>query len=93
MSLIHLFLTFQRNISKSNNHILPSLLPVIGRLTQDDVIRHTLAHDAECWKAFLAAIVSKIRDSNQKHADHLLFGLVTGGQGLHLQNISNVTSQ
>lgn len=51
---------FQRNISKSNQHVLPPLISAVGCLARDDVIRHNFAHDPGCWKAFLFAIVSII---------------------------------
>ncbi|XP_077398204.1 tetratricopeptide repeat protein 12 [Festucalex cinctus] len=50
------FTTIMSNISKDNRHVVPSLLSAVGSLSRDDVIRHTLAHDAECWKAFLLTI-------------------------------------
>lgn len=53
---------FQRNIGMSNQHVFPSLVSAIGCLTQDYVIRHNLAHDPNCWTAFLIAIVSIITD-------------------------------
>ncbi len=53
---------FQRNISKSTQHVLPSLISAVGCLARDDVIRHSFACDPECWKAFLVAIVSIITD-------------------------------
>ncbi|XP_071353017.1 tetratricopeptide repeat protein 12 isoform X2 [Trachinotus anak] len=52
-SVIVPFTTILRNISKSNHHILPSLILAIGCLARDDVIRHKLANDPDCWKAFL----------------------------------------
>uniref|UniRef100_A0A3B4Y5J4 Tetratricopeptide repeat domain 12 n=1 Tax=Seriola lalandi dorsalis TaxID=1841481 RepID=A0A3B4Y5J4_SERLL len=55
-SVIVPFTTMLRNINKSNHHILPSLILAIGCLARDDVIRHKLSHDPECWKAFLVAI-------------------------------------
>lgn len=50
----------QRDIRKSNQHILPPLISSVDRLARDDTIRHSFAHDPECWKAFLAAIVSNL---------------------------------
>ncbi|KAG7513873.1 tetratricopeptide repeat protein 12 [Solea senegalensis] len=55
-SVIEPLTTILRNISESNRHVLPSLISAIGCLAQDDVIRHQLAHDSECWKAFLFSI-------------------------------------
>lgn len=49
---------FQKNFNTSNQHILPSLISGLGCLARDDVIRHKLAHDPDCWKAFLVAVVS-----------------------------------
>ncbi|XP_019743137.1 tetratricopeptide repeat protein 12 [Hippocampus comes] len=50
------FTTIMSNISMDNRHVVPSLLSAVGSLSRDDIIRHTLAHDTECWKAFLLAI-------------------------------------
>ncbi|XP_026196594.1 tetratricopeptide repeat protein 12 isoform X2 [Anabas testudineus] len=50
------FTTILRNISKSNQHVLPPLISAIGCLARDDVILHNLAHDPECWDAFLIAM-------------------------------------
>lgn len=47
-----------KNFNTSNQHILPSLISGLGCLARDDVIRHKLAHDPDCWKAFLVAVVS-----------------------------------
>uniref|UniRef100_A0A3Q3QD74 Uncharacterized protein n=1 Tax=Monopterus albus TaxID=43700 RepID=A0A3Q3QD74_MONAL len=54
-SVIVPFTTILRNSSKTNQHVLPSLISAIGCLARDDVILHNLAHDLECWKAFLVA--------------------------------------
>lgn len=54
--------TLQRNNDKSSHLVLPSLISAVGRLAQDEVICHDFAHDPECWKAFLIAIVSIITD-------------------------------
>ena len=63
----------QRDIRKSNQHILPPLISSVDRLARDDTIRHSFAHDPEFWKAFLAAIVSNfINQFLCKNATHLL---------------------
>lgn len=51
---------FQRNIYRSNQHVLPPLISAVDRLARDEVICHSFSHDPECWKAFLVAIVSVI---------------------------------
>ncbi|XP_077954406.1 tetratricopeptide repeat protein 12 isoform X2 [Gasterosteus aculeatus] len=55
-SVIVPFTTLLRNISKSNRPVLASAISVIGCLARDDVICHNLAHDPECWKAFVVGI-------------------------------------
>ncbi|KAM8903859.1 tetratricopeptide repeat protein 12 [Spinachia spinachia] len=55
-SVVAPFTTLLRNISESNRHVLASVISVIGCLARDDVIRHNLAHDPECWMAFVLAI-------------------------------------
>ncbi|XP_040902834.1 tetratricopeptide repeat protein 12 [Toxotes jaculatrix] len=77
------FATILRNISKSNRHVFPSLMSAIGCLARDDVIRHKLAHDPECWKAFRVAIR---QCSAHKYKDILytMLGLII--------NLSTITS-
>ncbi|XP_036927568.1 tetratricopeptide repeat protein 12 isoform X1 [Acanthopagrus latus] len=55
-SVIVPFTSVLENMDKSSHHVLPSLISAVGRLAQDEVIRHNFAHDPECWKAFLIAI-------------------------------------
>ncbi|XP_049431536.1 tetratricopeptide repeat protein 12 isoform X2 [Epinephelus fuscoguttatus] len=55
-SVIVPFTTILRNISESNQLLLASLISAVGCLVQDDAIRHSFAHDPECWKAFVVAI-------------------------------------
>ncbi|XP_073340609.1 tetratricopeptide repeat protein 12 isoform X2 [Pagrus major] len=49
------FTIILRNIDKFSQHVL-SLISAVGRLAQDEVLRHDFAHNPECWKAFLIAI-------------------------------------
>ncbi|XP_039987323.1 tetratricopeptide repeat protein 12 isoform X2 [Xiphias gladius] len=77
------FTTTLRNISKSNHHILPSLIAAIGCLARDDVIRQKLAHDPECWKAFLVAI-RQCRAYEYKEILYPMLGLII--------NLSTMTS-
>ncbi|XP_055003870.1 tetratricopeptide repeat protein 12 [Boleophthalmus pectinirostris] len=50
------FTTILTNINKSHQPVLPALLSAISCLARDDIIRHKLSHDLDCWKAFLVAI-------------------------------------
>ncbi|XP_041849923.1 tetratricopeptide repeat protein 12 [Melanotaenia boesemani] len=50
------FAKLLRNISKSSQHILQSVVSALGCLARDDVIRQSLAHDQQCWQALLEAI-------------------------------------
>lgn len=52
----------QRNIRRSNQHILPSLISVIGCLARDDIICTNMAHYPEYWEASLVAMVNLITD-------------------------------
>uniref|UniRef100_A0A8D3AXP1 Tetratricopeptide repeat domain 12 n=1 Tax=Scophthalmus maximus TaxID=52904 RepID=A0A8D3AXP1_SCOMX len=72
-----------RNISESNRHILPSLISAIGCLVRDNVIRHKLANDPECWKAFPVAI----RQCSSYEYKEILYPIL----GLII-NLSTVTS-
>ncbi|XP_062275468.1 tetratricopeptide repeat protein 12 [Scomber scombrus] len=74
-AVIEPFTATLRNISKSNQHILPSLISAIGCLTQDDVIRHNFANDPECWKAFLVAI-RQCSECGYKEILYPLLGLI-----------------
>ncbi|XP_049582906.1 tetratricopeptide repeat protein 12 isoform X2 [Syngnathus scovelli] len=74
--------TFQSNISEDNRHVVPSLLSAVGSMSQDEVIRYALAHDAECWKAFLLSI--QCLASSYKEILYPLLGLII--------NLSTVTS-
>nr|XP_046245406.1 tetratricopeptide repeat protein 12 isoform X2 [Scatophagus argus] len=82
-SVIFPFTTILRNISKSNQHVLPSLISAVGRLTQDDIICHSFARDPECWKAFVLAI----RQCSACEYKEVLYSML----GL-LINLSTITS-
>uniref|UniRef100_A0A669E095 Tetratricopeptide repeat domain 12 n=1 Tax=Oreochromis niloticus TaxID=8128 RepID=A0A669E095_ORENI len=75
--------TILKNVNTSNQHILPSLISGLGCLARDDVIRHKLAHDPECWKAFLVAVRTCIA-SEYREILYPLLGLI--------MNLSTVTS-
>ncbi|XP_045930581.1 tetratricopeptide repeat protein 12 isoform X3 [Micropterus dolomieu] len=77
------FTTILRNISKSNQHILPSLISAVGSLARDDVICHNFAHDPECWKAFLVAI-RQCSACGNKEVLYPMLGLII--------NLSTITS-
>ncbi|XP_061538032.1 tetratricopeptide repeat protein 12 isoform X1 [Phycodurus eques] len=77
------FTTIISNISTDNRHVVPSLLSAVDNLIGDDVIRHTLAHDAECWKGFLLGIKQCIASSYNEILYPLL-GLII--------NLSTLTS-
>ncbi|XP_057695772.1 tetratricopeptide repeat protein 12 isoform X1 [Corythoichthys intestinalis] len=77
------FTAIMTNISKDIQNVIPPLLSVVGSLIGDDVIRHTLVHHAECWKAFLLAIKQCIACSD-KDILYPLLGL--------LINLSTLTS-
>ncbi|XP_068575528.1 tetratricopeptide repeat protein 12 [Cebidichthys violaceus] len=80
-SVILPFTTLLRNISKSNQHVLASLISAIGCLARDDVICHSFAHDPECWKAIVVAIYSACE---YKEVIYPLLGLII--------NLSAITS-
>ncbi|XP_041797290.1 tetratricopeptide repeat protein 12 [Chelmon rostratus] len=82
-SVIMPFTTILRNISKSNLHVLPSLISAVGSLARDDVIRHNFAHDPECWRAFLVA-VKQCRACEYTEVLYLMLGLII--------NLSTITS-
>ncbi|XP_006795503.1 tetratricopeptide repeat protein 12 [Neolamprologus brichardi] len=75
--------TILKNVNTSNQHILPSLISGLGCLARDDVIRHKLAHDPDCWKAFLVAVRTCIA-SEYREILYPLLGLI--------MNLSTVTS-
>ncbi|XP_005720901.1 tetratricopeptide repeat protein 12 [Pundamilia nyererei] len=75
--------TILKNFNTSNQHILPSLISGLGCLARDDVIRHKLAHDPDCWKAFLVAVRTCIA-SEYREILYPLLGLI--------MNLSTVTS-
>ncbi|XP_044059236.1 tetratricopeptide repeat protein 12 [Siniperca chuatsi] len=77
------FTTILRNISKFNQHILPSLISAVGCLARDDVICHNFAHDPECWKAFLVAI-RQCSACEYKEVLYPMLGLII--------NLSTITS-
>ncbi|MEQ2295672.1 hypothetical protein AMECASPLE_016867, partial [Ameca splendens] len=43
------------NISKFNQNVLKSLISAVGFLAEDEVICRKLAHEQECWEAFVTA--------------------------------------
>ncbi|KAM9359056.1 tetratricopeptide repeat protein 12 [Symphorus nematophorus] len=82
-SVIVPFTTILRNINKSNQHVLPSLISAVGCLAQDEAIRHSFAYDPQCWKAFLDAI-KQCSACEYKKVLYPLLGLII--------NLSTVTS-
>nr|XP_057935961.1 tetratricopeptide repeat protein 12 [Doryrhamphus excisus] len=82
-SVVVPFAAIISNIGESNQHVLPMLISAVGSLMGDDVIRHALAHHAECWKAFLHAIKQCMARS-YKEILYPLLGLII--------NLSAVTS-
>ncbi|XP_034081403.1 tetratricopeptide repeat protein 12 isoform X4 [Gymnodraco acuticeps] len=82
-SVIVPFTTLLANISESNRQVLPSLISAVGCLARDDVIRHKLAHDPECWKAFVVAI-RQCSASDYKEILYPMLGLII--------NLSTITS-
>ncbi|KAF3847739.1 hypothetical protein F7725_020767 [Dissostichus mawsoni] len=82
-SVIVPFTTLLANISESNRQVLPSLISAVGCLARDDVIRHNLAHDPECWKAFVVAI-RQCSASDYKEILYPMLGLII--------NLSTITS-
>ncbi|XP_070826938.1 tetratricopeptide repeat protein 12 [Chaetodon trifascialis] len=82
-SVIMPFSTILRNISTSNQHVLPSLISAVGGLARDDIIRHNFAHDPECWRAFLVAI-KQCRACECTEILYLMLGLII--------NLSTITS-
>lgn len=52
--------SLQRNVGESSQHVLPLLIAAVDGLARDDIIRRSLAHDPDCWQAFLHAIVSSL---------------------------------
>ncbi|XP_061682610.1 tetratricopeptide repeat protein 12-like isoform X5 [Syngnathoides biaculeatus] len=88
-SVVEPFTKIISNISTENRHVVPSILSAVGILIGDDVIRHTLAHDAECWKAFLLGIKQCIGKSTStvSSKSEILYPLL----GLII-NVSTLTS-
>ncbi|KAI4815006.1 hypothetical protein KUCAC02_005173, partial [Chaenocephalus aceratus] len=82
-SVIVPFTTLLANISESIRQVLPSLISAVGCLARDDVIRHKLAHDPECWKAFVVAI-RQCSASDYKEILYPMLGLII--------NLSTITS-
>ncbi|XP_037632477.1 tetratricopeptide repeat protein 12 isoform X1 [Sebastes umbrosus] len=82
-SVIVPFIALLRNISESNRHDLASLISAIGRLARDNVIRHSFAHDAQCWRAFVVAI-RQCSACEYKEVIYPLLGLII--------NLSAITS-
>ncbi|KAK5868628.1 hypothetical protein PBY51_009625 [Eleginops maclovinus] len=82
-SVIGPFTTLLANISEANRHVLTSLISAVGCLARDDVIRHNLSHDPECWKAFVVAI-RQCSACDYKEIIYPLLGLII--------NLSTVSS-
>uniref|UniRef100_UPI0037E71761 tetratricopeptide repeat protein 12 n=1 Tax=Semicossyphus pulcher TaxID=241346 RepID=UPI0037E71761 len=82
-SVIAPFTAILKNISASNQHVLPSLISAVGRLARDDVIRRNFAHDPGCWKAFVVAI-KQCSVHDHKEVLYPLLGLII--------NLSTITS-
>ncbi|XP_061576307.1 tetratricopeptide repeat protein 12 [Cololabis saira] len=82
-SLVVPFTTMLKNISKSNQHVLPTLISAVGCLAQDNVIHQNLAHEQQCWEAFLAAF-KQCTASGYKEILIPLLGLIF--------NLSTITS-
>ncbi|XP_039677192.1 tetratricopeptide repeat protein 12 isoform X2 [Perca fluviatilis] len=82
-SVIVPFTKLLSNISKSNQHVLASLISAIGCLARDDVICHSFAHDQECWKAFVEAI-RQCSACEYKAVIYPMLGLII--------NLSSITS-
>ncbi|XP_061734521.1 tetratricopeptide repeat protein 12-like isoform X1 [Nerophis ophidion] len=75
--------TILSNIGEADRHVVPTLISAVGELIRDDVNRHALAHDAECWKAFLLA-VKQCMSCSFKEILYALLGLII--------NLSTLTS-
>ncbi|XP_078099860.1 tetratricopeptide repeat protein 12 [Sander vitreus] len=82
-SVIVPFTKLLSNISKSNQHVLASLISAIGCLARDDVICHSFAHDQDCWKAFVEAI-RQCSACEYKEVIYRMLGLII--------NLSAITS-
>ncbi|XP_008307859.1 tetratricopeptide repeat protein 12 [Cynoglossus semilaevis] len=72
-----------RKITKSNCHVIAPVISIIGRLAEDDIIRHNLANDSECWTS-LAIAVTQCRADEFKHILYCILGLMV--------DLSTVTS-
>ncbi|XP_034723713.1 tetratricopeptide repeat protein 12 isoform X1 [Etheostoma cragini] len=82
-SVIVPFTKLLSNISKSNQHVLASLISAVGCLARDDVICQSFAHDQECWKAFVEAI-KQCKACEYKEVIYPMLGLII--------NLSAITS-
>ncbi|XP_047246906.1 tetratricopeptide repeat protein 12 isoform X3 [Girardinichthys multiradiatus] len=70
------------NISKFNQNVLKSLISAVGFLAEDEVICRKLAHEQECWEAFVTA--TQCGTSEYKDILYILLGLII--------NLSMITS-
>uniref|UniRef100_H3C3R3 Tetratricopeptide repeat domain 12 n=1 Tax=Tetraodon nigroviridis TaxID=99883 RepID=H3C3R3_TETNG len=77
------FTSILRNVSAFNQQTLPPLVSAVGRLARDNVNRCSVAHDPDCWTAFVDAI-SRCRACDYKDVLYALLGLII--------NLSTVTS-
>ncbi|XP_043976544.1 tetratricopeptide repeat protein 12 [Gambusia affinis] len=75
--------TILGSIGQANQQVLTLLISAIGFLAKDEVIRQNLAHQRECWEAFLTAI-KQCGSSEYNDVIHLILGLII--------NLSTVTS-
>ncbi|KAM6933471.1 tetratricopeptide repeat protein 12 [Xenentodon cancila] len=82
-SVVVPFTTMLKNITKSNQHVLPPLISAVGCLARDNVIHQNLAYEHQCWEAFLAAI-KQCTASGYKEILYPLLGLIF--------NLSTITS-
>ncbi|MEQ2158899.1 hypothetical protein GOODEAATRI_016945, partial [Goodea atripinnis] len=71
------------NISKFNQNVLKSLISAVGFLAEDEVICRKLAHEQECWEAFVTA-TKQCGTSEYKDILYILLGLII--------NLSMITS-
>ncbi|XP_056140058.1 tetratricopeptide repeat protein 12 [Lampris incognitus] len=78
------FTTKLRDINRYSEHILQSLIPIIGSLAKDDVIRHNMAHCPNCWEGFLLAM-KQCGEGDYKEIIYPMLGLMF--------NLSTITSR
>lgn len=52
--------SLQGDVGETSQQVLPLLIAAVDGLARDDIIRRSLAHDPDCWQAFLHAIVSSL---------------------------------